>query len=89
MIYLCYVEKLVDVRDLHEIDTVDTRNIINEMMPKFYDYIVAAELDENPYAAPHTFTTAHQSLYFNEDTFGEEENASRGEINILRDSIES
>ena len=39
-----YVNVLTYVRKLHEIDTVETRTIINEMMSKFYDYIVAAEL---------------------------------------------
>ena len=27
------------------------------MMPKFYDYIVAAELEEKPYTSPHAVTT--------------------------------
>ena len=44
MIKPCYVNGLKDVRKLNEIETFDTRNIMNEMMPKFYDYIVAAEL---------------------------------------------
>ena len=43
-----YVNELTGVRKLHKIDTVDTRTIINEMMPKSYDYIVAAESAEPP-----------------------------------------
>ena len=63
---------------MHEIDTVYTRTIINEMMPKFYDYIVVPELAENPYTEPPAVTTANHSLYFNEETVGEPKNASRG-----------
>ena len=37
-----YVNELTDVRKLHEIEDVDTRTIINEMLPTFYNYIVAA-----------------------------------------------
>ena len=39
-----YVNELMYVRKLHKIETVDTRTILNEMMPKFYYYIVTAEL---------------------------------------------
>ena len=39
-----YVNELTDVRKLHEIETADTRTIINEMMPKFYDCVVAVDL---------------------------------------------
>ena len=83
MINPCYVNELTDFRKLHEIETVDTRTIINEMMPKFYDYIVAAELVENPYTAPLSVTTANRSLYFGEDTVVEPRTASSGE-NIFR-----
>ena len=41
MLNPCFVNELEDVRKLHEIETADTRTIINEMMPKFYGYIVA------------------------------------------------
>ena len=60
----------MDARKLHEIDTVDTRTIINEMMPKFYDCIVASELAENTYTAPPAVTTANPYLYFNEENVG-------------------
>ena len=43
-----YFNELGDVRKLHEIENLDTRTIINEMMPKFYDYIVAGEWEEEP-----------------------------------------
>ena len=59
-----YVNEFKDVRKLNEIETVDTSTIINEMMPKFYDYIVTAEVAEKPYKAPPAVTTANFSLYF-------------------------
>ena len=83
-----YVNELTDVRKLHEIETVDTRTVINEMMTKFYDYIAAAESAENPYTSPPAVTTANISLYFNADTVGEPRTASRGG-NILRERVES
>ena len=39
-----YFNELTDFIKLHEIETVGTRTIINEIIPKFYDYIVVAEL---------------------------------------------
>ena len=58
-----YVNKMTCLRKLHEIENVDTRTIINEIMPKFYDYIVATDLAQNPYTAPHAVTTANIPLY--------------------------
>ena len=83
MLETLYVNELTYVRKLHEIETVDTRTIINEMMPKFYDYIVAEELAEKNYTALPAVTAENCSLYFNEETVGEPRNASRGG-NILR-----
>ena len=60
-----YVKELTYVRKLHEIETVDTSTIINELMPKFYDCIAVIELAENSYTAPPDVTTAIFSLYFN------------------------
>ena len=54
-----YVNEMTDTRKLHEIETVETRTIINEIMPKFYGYIVTSELAENPYTAPPAVTTAN------------------------------
>ena len=65
-----YVNELADIRKLYEIETVDTRTIINEIVPKFYYYIVAIEFAENTYTAPPDVTTANRSLYLNEDTVG-------------------
>ena len=57
MLYLRYVNEFTVVRDLHEKEAVDTRTIINEMMHNFYDYIVAAELDENSFTEPPNVAT--------------------------------
>ena len=58
------------------------------MMPKFYDYIVEAELEENHYTSPPAVTKANRYLYFNGENVGEPITASiRG--NILLESVES
>ena len=56
-------------------------------MPKFYDYIVAAELEETSYTEPPAMNTAKVSLYFNEETVRKPRTASRGG-NILRERNE-
>ena len=58
------------------------------MMPKFYDYIVAAELAGNTYKAPPDVTTENRSLYFNEETVGEPRTDSRSG-NILIEMVDS
>ena len=68
MLDLWYVNELKYVRKLNEIETVETWTIINEMMPKFYYYILAAELAQKPYTEPPAVTTENISLDFNEDT---------------------
>ena len=57
-------------------------------MPKFYDYMMTAELAENPYTSPPDVTTDNHCLYFNEDNVGEPGNAPRG-VNILRERVGS
>ena len=78
-----YANELMDVRKLHEIETIETRTIINEIMPKFYGYIATTEFSENPYTAPPDVTKDNFYLYFDEETMGEPIIASRGG-NILR-----
>ena len=70
IIYPRYVNKLTDVRKLYEIETFKTSKIMNENMPKFYYYIVAAEMAEKPYTVPPSVTTSKFSLHFNEDAVG-------------------
>ena len=67
-----------DLRKLHEIENFDTKTIVNEMMRKFYDYIVAAELVENSYTTLPYVNTENIPLYLNEETVGGPRNASRG-----------
>ena len=74
---------------MYEIESFETRAIIREIMPKFYDYIVAAELSEKPYTKPTAMTTTNWSFYFMQETLVHTITASRGEINILRYRIES
>ena len=59
MIDTKYVNESKDVIKMHEIETVDTRTIMNEMMPNLYDYIVAAYLAENPYKVTPAVTTSN------------------------------
>ena len=59
-----YVNEFMDVSSLHIIESVDTRSIFLGIVPKLYDYIVAAGLYENPYTAPPAVTTTNWSLYF-------------------------
>ena len=73
----------MDIKKLHEIETVYTRTIINEIITKFYNYIVAAEFAEHPYISPHAVTTENHPLYFNEETVGEPITSSMGG-NIFR-----
>ena len=58
------------------------------MMFKFYYYIVAAELVENPYTTSPAVDKANFSLYSNEGTVGEPRTASRGE-NIFMGRVDS
>ena len=84
----CYVNEFTYVRKLYEIDTFDTRTIINEIIPKFYDYIVAEELSENPCTTPPDVSTSKCSLYLNEDTLWEPITSSKGD-NTLIQRVES
>ena len=51
-----YVNEFTNVRALHEIDSSETMSIVLEIMPNFYDQIVAEKLAENPYTAPPSMT---------------------------------
>ena len=58
---------------MHEIETVDTRTIINKMMPKFYYYIVEVDLAENPYTAPPAATISNSPIISTEILWGNHE----------------
>ena len=54
-------------------------------MPKFYDYIMMAELAENPYTSPPGVNTYNHSLYLSEETVVETRSVSMcGNIRIER-----
>ena len=42
-----YVIKLKDIKTFCQSENVDTKQIVQKMMPKLYDHIMAAELDVN------------------------------------------
>ena len=42
-----YVIKLKDIKTFFQSENVDTKQIVQKMMPKLYDHIMAAELDVN------------------------------------------
>ena len=83
-----YVNEMTDTRKLHEIETVETRTIINEMMPMFYDCIVEVYLAGNLYTTLPAVTIEKGSLYFDEDTVGGPRTDLRG-VNIHRERIET
>ena len=82
-----YVNELAYFRKLDEVETFDTRIIINKIMPKFYDYTVAEDLEEKTYTAPPAVTKANSSLYYNEETVWEPITSSMGG-NILREKVD-
>ena len=59
-----YANELTYVKALHEIESVETRYIVLEIMLKLYNYIVDAELDGTPDTAPPAMNTTNWSLFF-------------------------
>ena len=43
-----YVMELKDIETFHQSENVDTKALIQQMMPKLYEYIMAAELEVEP-----------------------------------------
>ena len=43
---------LKDVKTFHQSENMDTKTLVQQMMPKFYEYIMAAELTVYP-KTPH------------------------------------
>ena len=39
-----YVMELTDIKSFHQSKHIDTKVFVQQMMPKFYEYIMAAEL---------------------------------------------
>ena len=44
----CYVMELTDIKSFHQSKHIDTKVLVQQMMPKFYEYIMAAELIVHP-----------------------------------------
>ena len=36
-----YVMEIKDIRNFHQIENVDTKTLLHQMMPKFYEYIMS------------------------------------------------
>ena len=43
-----YVMDLKDINTFHQSKNIDTKLLVQKMMPKFYEYIMAAELAVHP-----------------------------------------
>ena len=43
-----YAIELKDIKTIHQSSNLDTKALVQKMMPKFYEYIMAAELDVHP-----------------------------------------
>ena len=55
-----YAMELKDINTFHQSKNIDTKVLVQKMMPKFYEYIMAAEFDVHP-------NTPHILLRNNED----------------------
>ena len=43
-----YVMELTDIKTFHQSKNIDTKVLVQKIMPKFYEYIMAEELDVHP-----------------------------------------
>ena len=60
-----YVMELTDIKYFHQSKHIDTKVLLQNMMPKFYEYIMAAELAVHP-NTPHILVRNNKYyLYFN------------------------
>ena len=56
--------ELKDIKNFHQSKNIDTKVLVQKMMPKFYEYIMAAELAVHP-NTPHILVRNNEySLYF-------------------------
>ena len=59
-----YVMELKDIKTFHQSENMYTKTIVQQMMSKFYNYIMASEIAANP-ITPHIILYNNQkSLYF-------------------------
>ena len=61
----CYVMELTDIKSFHRIKHIDTKLLVQQMMPKFYEYIMAAELAVHPNTPQILVRNNEDYLYFN------------------------
>ena len=56
--------ELKDIKTFHQSENLGTKKTVHQMMPKFYDYIMAAELSVNPRTPQILVGNNKDSLYF-------------------------
>ena len=59
-----YVMELKYINTFHQSENVDTKTPVQQIMPKFYEYIMAAELAVNPETPQILVSNKEESLYF-------------------------
>ena len=64
-LYPRYVMELTDIKSFHQSNHIDTKVLVQQMMPKFYEYIMAAELAVHPNTPQILVRNNEDSLYFN------------------------
>ena len=57
--------ELTDIKYFHQSKHIDTKVLFQQMMPKFYQYIMAAELAVHPNTSHILVRNNEDSLYFN------------------------
>ena len=60
-----YVMELTNTKSSHQSKHIDTKVLVQQMMPKFYEYIMAAELAVHPNTPQILARNNEESLYFN------------------------
>ena len=61
----CYVMELTDIKSFHQSKHIDTKVLVQQMMPKFYEEIMAAELSVHPNTPEILVLNNEDYLYFN------------------------
>ena len=57
--------ELKDIKTFHQSKNIDTKVLVQKMMPKFYEYIMAAELAVHPNTPQILVSNNAYYLYFN------------------------
>ena len=64
LLYSWYVVDHKDIMTFHQSENVDTKALIQQMMPKLYEYIMAAELSVHPNTPKILVCNNEESIYF-------------------------